>query len=328
MRKKEKRPFDPRVIALRRFAISITIFNIFGYTLLGFEQPWLWPIMALATGYTLEILLEIVGARVENRPPRFLGDGVRGFVEFLFPAHITSLAVNMLLYANEKPLPVLLAVVVAISGKWIFRAPVRGKLRHFMNPSNLGITTVLLTFPWVNVAPPYHFTEDVDTAWDIGIVLLILVSGTVLNAMLTKRMWLIGAWLGVFALQAVIRGILFDTAILAALGIMFGIAFVLFTNYMITDPGTSPMSPRSQIAFGGGTALVYGIVTGVGIVYGLFIALATVCLIRGTTLWIIHVAEQRRAPEEPPAQPAVPARIDGTRPEFAGRPAPLEVAKA
>ncbi|MFF2663014.1 enediyne biosynthesis protein, partial [Kitasatospora sp. NPDC058032] len=29
--------------ALRRFAISISILNIAGYTFLGFEQPWLWP---------------------------------------------------------------------------------------------------------------------------------------------------------------------------------------------------------------------------------------------------------------------------------------------
>jgi enediyne biosynthesis protein E5 len=41
---------DPRYIALRNFAISISVLNIFGYTLLGFEQPWLWPILAVRTG--------------------------------------------------------------------------------------------------------------------------------------------------------------------------------------------------------------------------------------------------------------------------------------
>ena len=36
---------DPKIVtALRRFAISISIFNIFGYTVLGFEQPWTWPL--------------------------------------------------------------------------------------------------------------------------------------------------------------------------------------------------------------------------------------------------------------------------------------------
>jgi enediyne biosynthesis protein E5 len=75
---------DTKVItALRRFAISISIFNILGYTLFGFEQPWLWPFFALATGYTVEIGLEIIGARVEGRAPRFRGNGLRGLVEFL-----------------------------------------------------------------------------------------------------------------------------------------------------------------------------------------------------------------------------------------------------
>ena len=37
--------------------MSITVFNIFGYTLLGFEQPWLWPIIAVPSGYTTEIVL-------------------------------------------------------------------------------------------------------------------------------------------------------------------------------------------------------------------------------------------------------------------------------
>ena len=53
---------DPRYLALRNFALSISVFNVFGYTLLGFEQPWLWPIIALATGYTTEITLELVSA--------------------------------------------------------------------------------------------------------------------------------------------------------------------------------------------------------------------------------------------------------------------------
>src|SRR5215216_6595011 len=98
MSNKPKR--DPRIIALRNFAISISVFNILGYTVLGFEQPWTWPLIAIATGYSTELLLEWIGARSEGRPPRFRGNGARGLVEFLYPAHITSLAVNMLIYVN------------------------------------------------------------------------------------------------------------------------------------------------------------------------------------------------------------------------------------
>ena len=64
-------------------------------------------------------------------------------------------------------------------------------------------------------------------------------------------------WVGGFAVQAVLRGVFFDTSIPAALGMMTGVAFILFTNYMITDPGTSPSRPGAQVAFGAGVAAVY-----------------------------------------------------------------------
>ncbi|WP_309116044.1 enediyne biosynthesis protein [Saccharothrix sp.] len=286
---------DPKVVtALRRFAISITIFNIVGYTILGFEQPWLWPFIALATGYAVEIFLEIIGARVEGRAPRFAGNGFRGLMEFLYPAHITSLAMNMLIYVNDNLWAMIFGVTVAVGAKWVLRAPVRGRMRHFMNPSNFGITVILLVFPWASIAPPYHFTEHVGTFVDWLIPLIIITAGTMLNGMLTGRLWLILAWVVGFALQAVIRGFLLDTSIPAGLGMMTGVAFVLFTNYMVTDPGTSPSRPVSQIAFGGGVAAVYGVLMGMSIPYGIFFATAIVCLIRGGFLWALEIVDRSR----------------------------------
>ncbi|MFU8852198.1 enediyne biosynthesis protein [Micromonospora sp. SL1-18] len=310
----EKPKRDPRIIALRNFAISITVFNIFGFTVLGFEQPWLWPFVALATGYTTEIVLEIIGARAEGRAPRFVGNGLRGLVEFLYPAHITSLVVNMLLYVNDRVLVMMFGVMVGISGKWLLRVPVNGRLRHFMNPSNFGIAVVLLLFSWVSVAPPYHFTEYVEGWLDWLVPALILTFGTMLNAMLTKRMWLIGSWLVVFALQAIVRGWILDTSIPAALSVMTGVAFVLFTNYMITDPGTSPARPLSQVAFGGGVALLYGALTGAGIVYGLFFATALICTVRGGFLWSLHIVRKAQKQREAQSGPAVPATSSNGRP--------------
>lgn len=288
---------DPRVIALRNFAISITAFNVAGYVFLGFEQPWLWPVIAVATAYSLELVLETVAARAERRAPRFRGNGLRGLVEYLYPAHITGLAVNMLLYVNDRLPMMIFGVMVAISGKWLLQAPIRGRLRHYMNPSNLGITVVLLLVPWASIAPPYHFTEHLFGWTDWIIPVVIIVFGTMLNAMLTKRMWLIGAWVAGFALQAVVRGALFDTAVPSALLVMTGVAFVLFTNYMIPDPGTTPMRPWSQVAFGGGTAVLYGLYTGLHVAYGLFFALATACLVRGLYLWALDVSYRVRQAE-------------------------------
>ncbi|HEV2781527.1 MAG TPA: enediyne biosynthesis protein [Actinophytocola sp.] len=291
------------VIALRRFAISITIFNIAGYLFLGFEQPWTWPLAAIATAYTTEILLEIVGSRAEKRPPRFAGNGVRGMVEFLFPAHITALAVNMLTYVNDRIWVMMFGVFVAVSAKWVLRAPVKGRLRHYMNPSNFGIAMILVLFPaWASIAPPYHFTEHLNDWGSWILVGIIIASGTMLNAMLTKRMWLILGWLSFFALQAVVRGWLFETSIPAALGMATGVAFVLYTNYMVTDPGTTPSKPFSQFAFGAGVAIMYGFFMVAHIAYGLFFATASVCLIRGLFLWSLHIVNKaaQQAKTEPP----------------------------
>ncbi len=85
--------------------------------LLGFEQPWLWPIFAILTGYTTEIVFEMISAWAHQRRPEFRGNGPRGLYEFLLPAHITGLAVNMLLYANNQFWPVMFGVVVAVSQK-------------------------------------------------------------------------------------------------------------------------------------------------------------------------------------------------------------------
>ncbi|WP_081237692.1 enediyne biosynthesis protein [Streptomyces viridosporus] len=297
------------VTALRRFAISISVLNVFGYTVLGFEQPWTWPFIALATAYTLEIALEAIGARVEGRAPRFRGNGFKGLVEFLLPAHITALAVNMLSYVNDVVEVMIFGVIVAVGTKWVLRAPVKGRMRHVMNPSNFGIAVILLLFPWASIAPPYQFTEYIDGGFDWLVPAIIIVFGTMLNAKLTERMWLILAWVGGFALQAVVRGLVFDTSIPAALAMMTGVAFVLFTNYMITDPGTTPSSKWGQIAFGGSVAAMYGVLTAMSVAYGLFFATALVCAIRGAFLWTADTVAKRRA-EEALALAAVEQAVD------------------
>ncbi|MGW5259502.1 enediyne biosynthesis protein [Microbispora sp. NPDC004025] len=299
---------DPKVvIALRNFAISISVFNIVGYTILGFEQPWLWPFIALATGYTTEIVLERIGSRAEGRPPRYKGNGLRGLIEFLYPAHITSLAMNMLTYVNDQVLVLVFGVVVAVGAKWVLRAPVKGRLRHYMNPSNFGIAVILLLFPWASIAPPYHFTENVDTWIDWLVPGIIIVGGTMLNGKLTGRMPLIAGWVGAFALQAILRGVFFGTSIPAALAMMTGVAFILFTNYMITDPGTTPSKPGSQIVFGAGVALLYGLLTAVHISYALFFATAGVCAIRGGFFWALHFVNKARQQAQAPAPAPGPA---------------------
>jgi hypothetical protein len=208
----------------------------------------------------------------------------------------------MLIYANDRLWVVAFAAAVAISSKILFRVPVGGKYRHFYNPSNFGITVTLLLFSWVSISPPYHFTENLDRIGDWLLPSIIVFTGSFLNARFTRRVPLILAWFGGFVVQAIVRGIFFETSLLACLLPMTGLPFVLYTFYMVTDPATTPFKTRSQIAFGAGVAAVYGILLLAHVVFGLFFALSIVCTVRAIALYA-HARVTSRNRTEPTTVP-------------------------
>jgi enediyne biosynthesis protein E5 len=296
---------DPRYLALRNFAIAITVFNTLGYTVLGFEQPWAWPLFAVSIGYATEIGIEWLAARMNRRRPGYSGHGLWGLYTFLLPTHITALVVNMLLYANVHFAPIAFGVVVGIGAKTVLRAPINGRMRHFMNPSNFGVTVTLVAFgSWVSISPPYMFTENVPDVFRLMVPLVILSAGTVLNAALTKKIPLIVGWAGSFVIQAVLRWAIWDVALWSALSVMTGVAFVLFTNYMITDPGTTPGKAWPQFMFGSAVGVTYGVLMVFNVVYTLFFAVVIVCGVRGLYWWVRHLHGKRHAPEVPAAPAA------------------------
>ncbi|MFE9749003.1 enediyne biosynthesis protein UnbU [Saccharothrix saharensis] len=298
---------DRRSAALRRFGLSITVLTVLGHTVLGFEQAYVTPVVAVLAGLAAEIVLDSVEAATERRRPRWFGRP-GAVVDFLLPAYITGMACAMLLYANDELLPTVLATVVGVAGKYVIRVPVAGRRRHVLNPSNLGIVVVVLAFPRVGIAPPYEFTEWVTGWWDAVLPALLLVAGTVVNARLTGKVPLILGWVGGFAAQAVLRWGITDISLVSALLPLSGTAFILFTNYMITDPGTTPVRPRNQVLFGLATAAVYGVLVQCEVVFGLFFALVIVCVLRAAVL----VATAARPPR--PAAVVPRQRITAERP--------------
>jgi Na+-translocating ferredoxin:NAD+ oxidoreductase RnfD subunit len=94
-----------------------------------------------------------------------------------------------------------------------------------------------------------------------------------------------------FVLQALIRHLLFPTSFVGSLAPVTGVAFLLFTYYMITDPQTSPSSPRGQIVFGLALGATYGILISLHVVFTPFVALFVVCVGRGILLYL-----QQRVP--------------------------------
>lgn len=164
--------------------------------------------------------------------------------------------------------------------------------RHYLNPSNFGIAVTLLLFPSVGIAAPYQFTENLGSVGDWMVPMVIICTGSILNTWYTRRIPLALAWVGAFALQAIISSLIlwYSTGycpVAARLSAMTGVAFILFTFYMVTDPATTPERLGAQVAFGVSVALVYSLLLMSHVVFGLFVALVIVCVARGLGMYLL-----------------------------------------
>ena len=274
-----------RLAALRRFAITISVLNLLGHTVLGFENSWAQLFVALLTAYFTEIFLEIVDAWAGKRTPKFAG-GATNFIDFLLPAHISGLAVSMLLYTGGLLLPFAFASAVAIASKALFTAKVNNVERHFLNPSNTGIAVTVFLFPALAPIMPWQFTEQLSSNLSSAFPVVIICLGTFMNVRYAKRMPLVLGWVCAFALQGIVRCFVNDLPLVVGLVPMTGVSFVLFTFYMITDPGATPSDRRGQIIFGAATAFVYCMLVVNHIGFAFFYALLIVSFARGVLLHI------------------------------------------
>ena len=287
-----------RFFALWCFLTFLIIWNVLGYTVLGFEQSWATPFVGIGAAMAVQFLLEWVDARAKGREPRYAG-GIANFINLLVPAIIPGFACGMLLFANERLWPIAFAAALSVSSKVLFRAPVGdGRTQHFFNPSNFGIAMTLVLFPQVGFAPPYHFTSNVTGVWDWIVPGFILLMGVMFTGRFTGRLPLVTAWLLGFALQGQIRAQVFGFPPLVPLMPMTSAAFIVFTLFMIPDPATTPLNPWRQAAFGFGVAMVYGTMQVLHLVFGLFFALLTVCAIRGISLHLYYALKSQPSPSE------------------------------
>ena len=164
---------------------------------------------------------------------------------------------------------------------------------------SVSVSSTLLVFPWVSIAPPYQFTENLGGIAHWILPCIFIFTGSLLNSRFTRRMPLIFAWVGGFALQAMIRNLFFETSWLSGLTPITGVAFLLFTFYMITDPGTTPTKTRNQVVFGATVAFTYSVLLAFHFAFGLFFALVIVCIVRGFGLYLLAAYRVPRAMELP-----------------------------
>jgi enediyne biosynthesis protein E5 len=290
------KPRDPRT-GLRMSATLATVFTILGHTVFGFEQSLAQVFVALATGYVCALLFEWVDARAYGRVPGFSGGGIRKIVDFLLSAHMTSSTLSFLLYANQRLWIMALTVALAIGSKYVLRIRQNDRLRHFMNPSNFALAVVLATYQWTGILP-WGFTVDIGGAFKWLVPLIIVGLGTRLNLLFTGRLPIIASWLVTFILLGAGRAWLHGTPVVAELVPLSGVAMILFTFYMITDPQTTPSRPISQILFGSGIALAYSVLLILHVQYTMFYSVTVVAATRG--LWLFAVSRRALQPAAVP----------------------------
>jgi len=298
---------DPRT-GLRNSATLATVFAIVGHTVLGFEQSLAQLFVAVLSGYTWALLFEWVDARSYNRPPGYAGGGFKKLVDFLLSAHMTSITTSFLIYANRRLWIMALATAIAIGSKYVLRVRCEGRLRHFMNPSNFALAVLYVTYQWTGVLP-WSFTTKIHGVWDWVLPAIIVCLGVRLNILFTRKIPLILSWLGTFVVLGFVRSWIGGTHVAAELVPLTGIAFVLFTFYMITDPQTTPAKPACQALFGAGIAFAYSVLLILHVQYTMFYSVTIVAAIRGAWMLAQGVREsaaQRAAlPPVAAAQPQI-----------------------
>ena len=273
---------DPRN-GLRMSASLATVFTTLGHTVLGFEQPLIAVFVALGTGYACALLFEFVDAWACNGTPNYAGGGWKKLVDFLLPAHMTSITLSFLLYTFDQMWPLAFTVAISIGAKHVIRVQQRGRLQHVMNPSNFGAVICFALFQWTTVLP-WGFTTTVSGATDWIIPIIIVMLGSRLNLLFTGRWPLISSWLGSYAVISFFRSMWLGSPWSAELIMFTGIPLVLFTFYMITDPQTSPSRPRSQMIFGISIAIAYEVLLALQVQYTMFYAVGAVCALRGSII--------------------------------------------
>lgn len=72
-----------------------------------------------------------------------------------------------------------------------------------------------------------------------------------------------------------------DAVLFAVLFPATGAVAILFSFFMVSDPGSTPNHWKNQVLFGASVGVLYGVLTQLHVVFGLFWALVATCGMRG-----------------------------------------------
>lgn len=223
---------DPRI----PFAAILTSYVIMGTVWLGFNRSPAQILSIVAAGCALDMALHWLLRKRELLVP--------------LSAYISSLSIAILLNFAHDPWLLFLPIGLTIGSKYLLTFD--GK--HHFNPSLFGVaTTLLLAGHLISAAPAYQWGGT------LAMSAFIVSAALALFVFRIGRGWLIVSFLGFYALQTALRAWLMRAHLppeMLFLGTMTSAPFYLFTFFMITDPRTSPSSPKAQVWLALAIALV------------------------------------------------------------------------
>lgn len=158
-------------------------------------------------------------------------------------ALISALSLVLLLRTDEAVIAGL-AAVLAISSKKLIR--IGGQ--HVFNPSAFALVTVTTVFSHAWLAPGQ---------WGaLGFSVLLIAGAGLLVVTRAQRLDVALSFFVCFAAIVVLRGLWLGDPLVIAMHQLQNGALVVFSFFMITDPRTTPVTPKSRIFYGAGVAVL------------------------------------------------------------------------
>ncbi len=243
---------DPR---LKLSAIVLTL-SVLGQTILNFKVSVAQILLSILLCAVIEIAVALWREKVLLWPASAIQTGVS--VTFILRAagtpHGDPWSLNGIEYF-------VLAVVLSLLSKYLIRLGGR----HVFNPSNFGIVWCLLLLGANRVFSEHLWWAPL--GWRMAVTMAVIVGG---GAWLLRQVRMIPMALSFLGTFAALIGIFAicgkDFTAIWHNGPVTGAYYwetialspelLIFVFFMITDPQTSPKSPRGRIAFGVGTAVV------------------------------------------------------------------------
>ena len=209
--------------------ILITFILLVGQLSFGILESYQKTLLAICCS----LLAEVVLSRV-----------MYGKWPHLASAYVSGISVGILV---RSPFfwPYALCAVISIMSKYVIRA----KGRHLWNPSNFGIVALLALAPQAVTSLSVQWGN---TLWPM---LVVWTLGSVIVYRL-KRFHICATYVLSFVLFAALRSAMTGQAFAAEVAPITGPMYQLFIFFMITDPKSTVLTFRGQIAVAFSIALV------------------------------------------------------------------------